>query len=76
MVKKTIPHRKINLSTDLQAVAVSRSMHKTITFCSMHIPPSYALDSRELDNLLEQLSSPFILSGDINAGVIGSDVLG
>ena len=54
MVKKT-PHRQVNLNTDLQAVAVSLSMHKTVTLCSMYIPPSYALDNRELDNLLEQL---------------------
>ena len=51
----------------LQAVAVSLSMHKTITLCSVYIPPSYALDNRELDNLLEQLPSPFILLGDMNA---------
>ena len=67
MVKKTIPHRQINLNTNLQAVAVSLSMHKTITLCSVYIPPSYALDNRELDNLLEQLPSPFILLGDMNA---------
>ena len=67
MVKKTIPHRQINLNTNLQAVAVSLSMHKTITLCSVYIPPSYALDNRELDNLLEQLPSPFILLGDMKA---------
>ena len=42
-------------------------MHNTITLCSVYIPPSYALDNRELDNLLEQLPSPFILLGDMNA---------
>ena len=29
MVKKAIPHRQINVNGDLQAVAVSLSMHKT-----------------------------------------------
>ena len=67
MVKKTIPHRQINLNTNLQAVAVSLSMHTIITLCSVYIPPSYALDNRELDNLLEQLPCPFILLGDMNA---------
>ena len=42
MVKKTIPHRQINLNTNLQAVAVSLSMHRAITLCSVYIPPSYA----------------------------------
>ena len=49
----------------MQAVAVSLSMHKTITLCSVYIPPSYALDNRESDHLLEQ--SPFIVLGDMNA---------
>ena len=33
----------------------------------MYIPTSYALNNRELDNLLEQLPSPFIVLGDMNA---------
>ena len=43
MVKKAIPHRQINVNTNLQAVAVSLSMHKTSTLCAVYIPPSYAL---------------------------------
>ena len=63
MANKTIPHRQIHL----QAVAVSLSMYTNITLCSVYIPPSYARGNRELDNLLEQLPSPFILLGDMNA---------
>ena len=40
MIKKSIPHRQISLKTNLQAVAVTLSLHKTITMtraCGMII---------------------------------------
>ena len=67
LVKKSIPHRQIALNTNLQAVAVVLSLHKIITICSIYIPPRYQLANRELNDLLDQLPSPFILLGDINA---------
>jgi ribonuclease HI len=67
LIKKTIPHRQIILDTNLQAVAVLLSLHKAVTICSIYIPPRYQLDSRELDDLVNQLPSPFILLGDMNA---------
>ena len=67
LVKKSIPHRQIMLNTNLQAVAVLLSLHKAVTICSIYIPPRYQLDNRELDELIEQLPSPFILLGDMNA---------
>ena len=44
------PQREIKLSTDLQAVAVSVSLDKEITICSVYIPPNYALQSKQLDS--------------------------
>ena len=67
LVKKAIPHRQITLNTNLQVVAVVLSLHKTITICSIYIPPRYQLGNRELNDLLDQLPSPFILIGDMNA---------
>ena len=67
IIKKTTPHRHIPLNTNLQAVAVNFSLQKAITLCSIYIPPSHKLDSRELDDLVVQLPSPFILLGDMNA---------
>ena len=34
--------------------------------CSVYIPPSFPLYSQHLDNLLQQLPSPYILLGDFN----------
>jgi len=67
MIKKTIPHRQISLNTNLQVVAVTLSLHKTMTLCSIYIPPRYPLGGNELDQLISRLPSPFILFGDMNA---------
>ncbi len=66
LVNASTPHSLVNLSTNLQAVAVSVTMHKTITLCSVYIPPSAVLLKSELDDLVSQLPSPFILLGDFN----------
>ena len=54
------------LSTDLQAVAVSVTLEKEITLCSIYIPPSFGLRPKHLNSLLQQLPSPFMLLGDFN----------
>ena len=66
LVHSTLPQRQIKLKTDLQAVAVSVTLEKEITFCSVYIPPSYLLRSEQLTSLLQQLPSPYMLVGDFN----------
>ena len=66
LVHSSYPQREIKLSTDLQAVAVSVSLEKEITICSLYIPPNFTLHSQHLNSLLEQLPSPYLLVGDFN----------
>ena len=66
LVHSTLPQRQIKLKTDVQAVAVSVTLEKEITFCSVYIPPSYLLKSEQLTSLLQQLPSPYMLVGDFN----------
>ena len=66
LVHSSLPQRQINLKTHLQAVAVSITLDKEITFCSIYIPPSYSLRSEQLTSLLQQLPSPYMLVGDFN----------
>ena len=40
-IKKGIPHEVLELDTELQAVAVKVSLHKTITVCNVYIPPRF-----------------------------------
>ena len=54
------------MQTELQATAVSVTLDKEITICSVYIPPSFSLDSQHLDSFLQQLPSPYIILGDFN----------
>jgi hypothetical protein len=53
--------------TNFQAVAVRLSLNKTITLCSIYIPPNYQLQAQEITNVKEQLPAPFLFMGDFNA---------
>ena len=66
MVNNRAPHTHISLNTPLQAVAVRVTLHRVITFCSIYIPPGSNLQLIDLDNLVQQLPTPFILMGAFN----------
>ena len=67
LVRQGIIHSEIPLATPLQAVAVKLSLFKTITLCSLYIPPSQHLSITDLENLVNQLPKPFIILGDFNS---------
>ena len=66
LVHSSCPQREIKLVTNLQAVAVSVTLDKEITICSVYIPPNFHLETEHLDTLLKQLPSPYILVGDFS----------
>ena len=66
VVNNRVPHSQVTLDTPLQAVAVRVTLHKTITVCSVYLPPNVNVTSDALDNLIKQLPEPFILLGDLN----------
>ena len=67
IVNNSIPHHFVRLETTLQAIAVNISLNKTITLCSVYLPPSSPIDMTKLDHLINQLPKPFILMGDFNS---------
>ena len=66
LLKNSLLYSEVDLSTNLQAVAVRVSLHKTITFCNIYLPPSVPIHKQQLVDLLEQLPKPFVLLGDLN----------
>ena len=60
-INNNAPHSHIPLNTNLQAVAVSITLHRVITLCPIFISPSSRLPLKDLDDLVPQLPSPFIL---------------
>ena len=67
LVNNMYPHSKIQLSTPLQAVAMRISLHKTISLCSLYLPPNSPFLLNELNDLISQLPKPVVLMGDFNA---------
>ena len=74
-IHNSILFSPITLETSLQAVAAKVSLHKTITVCSLYLPPSSVITKQELLDLIDELPRPFLLLGDFNAHSIlwGSD---
>ena len=66
LVPDNILHSYVNLDTDLQADAVRITLDKTITLCSVYIPPNAPFSLAPLKNLTEHLPTPFIVMGDFN----------
>ena len=66
VINGRLSHSQVNLNTPLQAVAVSVTLHKTITICSLYLPPNAKIDQVALNDLIKQLPEPFFLLGDLN----------
>ena len=68
IINNTLPQSQINLNTNLQAIAVSVTLHKTISICSLYIShPKSNINELELEVLIQQLLKPFIHMGDFNS---------
>ncbi|GBN73570.1 hypothetical protein AVEN_38899-1, partial [Araneus ventricosus] len=70
------PSTPLALSTSLQAVAVQVHARALVTVCSVYLPPHDVISQQDLDTLVDQLPTPFILLGDFNghSTLWGSDV--
>ena len=68
LVNEYIPQSVIALNTNLQAVVVKVTAHKTVALCSVYLPPRnhFTFNPKDLQDLIVQFPS-FILMGDFNA---------
>ena len=51
LVKSSISHQEITLCTSLQAVAVRATCFKTVTVCSIYLPPSLKWRKADIEDL-------------------------
>ncbi|GFN89043.1 RNA-directed DNA polymerase from mobile element jockey [Plakobranchus ocellatus] len=58
---------EIDLKTGLYAAAATISLEKTLTVCSLYLPPNSQVSKLSLAELFEQLPKPFLVLGDFNA---------
>ena len=77
IVHKSLQYSMLPVVTDLQAVAFTVVLDKQITICSIYRTPRAAFTNADVQSLLDQLSSPFLLFGDFNAHNLlwGGDIL-
>ena len=66
LVHTRVHFETVDLNTDLQAVAVSLFLRQKYTVCSLYLP-HVPVNQQDINNLLQQLPSPFLLLGDMNA---------
>jgi hypothetical protein len=67
LVRQDVPQSEIIVDTHLQVKAVKITAHKTITICSIYIPPSLKINGAEINQVLDQLPRPYLIMGDFNA---------
>ena len=67
LVRKDVPQNQISIDSDLQAIAVKVTLHKSINICSIYIPPHDPINESKLNKLIEQIPKPNILLGDFNS---------
>ncbi|GFO19416.1 RNA-directed DNA polymerase from mobile element jockey [Plakobranchus ocellatus] len=58
---------EIDLKTGLHAAAATISLEKTLTVCSLYLPPNSPVSKLFLAELFEQLLKPFLVLGHFNA---------
>ncbi|GFN87214.1 RNA-directed DNA polymerase from mobile element jockey [Plakobranchus ocellatus] len=58
---------EIDLKTGLHAAAATISPEKTLTVCSLYLPPNSPVSKLSLAELFGQLLKPFLVLGDFNA---------
>ena len=67
IIKKSLQHSLINLNTSLQAVALRVILEREVTVCSLYLPPKVTFNITDIQNLIDQLPTPFLILGDFNA---------
>ncbi|GBO08904.1 putative RNA-directed DNA polymerase from transposon BS [Araneus ventricosus] len=66
LVSHDTPSPVVTLHTNLQAVAVRVMLSNLVTVCTLYLPPSTSVNDRDLDRLVDELPTPFIIIGDFN----------
>ena len=67
LIRNNIIHSPVQLSTNLQAVAVKITLSFVFTLCSIYAPPNTRIDIKDFEHLLSQIQGPIMILGDFNA---------
>ena len=67
IVKKSLQHSLLPLIINIQAVAVKVESEMQVTICCIYLPPHLMFTSLDLQNIINQIPTPFMILGDFNA---------
>lgn len=67
VAKEYLHSQIVNIHSNLEVIAIEVWLPQKTTICNIYIPPDYHLEYEEIESLILQLPSPFILVGDFNA---------
>ena len=66
-VKSEYPCKIVNINTYFEAIVVSVKLrHLEINICNLYIPNQIDFIQNDIKNILNQIPTPFIITGDIN----------
>ena len=65
-IRADIPFVPFQLRSQLQVVAVRVFLNRFYTICNIYLPPRVPVERLDLDVLVDDLPSPFLLLGDFN----------
>ena len=66
-VRHDIPHRYLDITTSLEAVAVQIDLGRKYSICSLYLHPNEPVSQEDLAGLIHQLPQPFLILGDTNS---------
>lgn len=67
LVKKTIPHKLLYTNDDIACTAIQISTGINLTVACMYIPPHQNFSEQRLKTIINNLSPPFLITGDLNS---------
>ena len=66
LIKEPFAYKKLNIRTTLQIAAARVNLDRPYTICSIYIPPREKVTKQQLEEIFDQLPTPFIVMGDFN----------
>lgn len=69
LIRSNLPQSEIRVVSNLQVITnqIFLPSRTPLTICNIYIPPNQNINQNDIRNLINQLTPPFILGGDLNA---------
>lgn len=66
-IKSYIPNTTINIQSEIEVLAVQVNLKEKLTICNIYLPNQKKFSSSDIDEIIQQLPTPYIIFGDFNA---------